>query len=168
MILYNLRIVESTYRITKFDDDMNVESSYLVSDQACECPQGHKPTCRHRKMLPALLPIVDTEEFYCYDNRMYYGIEGLGHAKPKSGATARESEGAMPTIASYVEIKEDQDIVTEFGKLIDDSSGKYGATDLPQHIRQRAQSLEGAFESGAVKITQDQGQAPIERIKRRI
>jgi hypothetical protein len=51
--LYNLRQTQEPgqYLITKFDKYMNVESSYLVSHDECACPQAHKPTCRHRKML---------------------------------------------------------------------------------------------------------------------
>lgn len=59
----------TNYRITKFDDDFNVESSYLVSLTNCECPQGNKPTCRHRKMLPQFLVTkrVDSQWFLNYD-----------------------------------------------------------------------------------------------------
>jgi hypothetical protein len=39
------------YRITKFDEDWNVLSSYETSTHGCECPQGHKASCRHREML---------------------------------------------------------------------------------------------------------------------
>ncbi len=41
------------YSMTKFDADFNVQSSYTLTQEGCDCPQGHKPTCRHRKMLPA-------------------------------------------------------------------------------------------------------------------
>src|SRR5438105_2239915 len=77
MILYNLRTYSpSTFEITKFDDDLNMESSYKVNAQDCECPQGHRPTCRHRKMLGAMLGIVDTEAFYCYDDQSYRNADG--------------------------------------------------------------------------------------------
>jgi hypothetical protein len=39
------------YRITKFDSDFNVLSSYETNVHGCQCPQGHKATCRHREML---------------------------------------------------------------------------------------------------------------------
>lgn len=52
MPLYNLKTSNGEYKITKFDEDLNPESSYLVSNDACECPAGHRSTCRHRQMLP--------------------------------------------------------------------------------------------------------------------
>jgi hypothetical protein len=73
MILYNLKTDGiNLFRITKFDDDMNMESSYLVGHTVCECPQGHKPTCRHRKMLPLMLDRIDTPWFYCFDDGLWY------------------------------------------------------------------------------------------------
>lgn len=42
----------NTFSITKFDGDMNPESTYALTKENCSCPQAHKPTCRHRKMLP--------------------------------------------------------------------------------------------------------------------
>lgn len=54
MDLYLLRESNEpgTYIITKFDNHMNVVSSYLMSQSECACPQGTRPQCRHRKMLP--------------------------------------------------------------------------------------------------------------------
>lgn len=43
------------YRITKFDADLNVESSYLCDEGSCGCPAGERPSCRHRQMLPRFL-----------------------------------------------------------------------------------------------------------------
>jgi len=62
--LYNCKTENGEYRITKFDSDLNPinhksgPSSYLVSLNGCECPQGHKASCRHRKMLE----IFESEE----------------------------------------------------------------------------------------------------------
>lgn len=57
------------YRITKFDDAMNVESSYITDGVACDCPAGQRPTCRHRQMLPRFKQreAVNTEWFYDFD-----------------------------------------------------------------------------------------------------
>ena len=41
--------------IQKFDTDYHCESVYALSTTTCMCPQGHKPTCKHRKMLPLFL-----------------------------------------------------------------------------------------------------------------
>ena len=60
MTLYNYR---SDGTVTKWDHDGNIESQYLVAEDACTCPAGHRHTCRHRQMLPHLLPIADTHWF---------------------------------------------------------------------------------------------------------
>src|SRR5712671_463931 len=54
-ILYNCRHDGDQYRISKFDNDMNVESSYLCDTDNCDCPRGPHPTCRHRQMLPKFI-----------------------------------------------------------------------------------------------------------------
>src|SRR5882724_3897531 len=54
-ILYNCRHSGDQYRITKFDPEMNVVSSYLCSLEECDCPRGPHPTCRHRQMLPKFI-----------------------------------------------------------------------------------------------------------------
>lgn len=54
-ILYNCKPEGSSYRVTKFDNDLNVESTYLCTESTCECPAGHRHTCRHRQMLPRFL-----------------------------------------------------------------------------------------------------------------
>ena len=68
-ILYNCKHDGDQYRITKFDHDMNVESSYLCTERECECPAGHRPMCRHREMLPKFIhrKAIGTEWFLDYD-----------------------------------------------------------------------------------------------------
>jgi hypothetical protein len=54
--LYHLRSGKAgSYRITKLDEDYQIESSYTVSKHECDCPAGTRPTCRHRQMLPFFL-----------------------------------------------------------------------------------------------------------------
>jgi hypothetical protein len=53
--LYNCRHAGDQYRITKFDTDLNVVSSYLCTTSECDCPAGVRPTCRHREMLPRFI-----------------------------------------------------------------------------------------------------------------
>lgn len=83
MILYNLKTLfpsHNQFRITKFDDDLNVDTSYITSVSGCECPQSHKPTCRHRKMLPLFLERQrqDSPWFLCFDNMMWVDpVNGL-------------------------------------------------------------------------------------------
>lgn len=70
MILYNLHTDGDQYRITKFDDG-NPVSSYLLTERECECPAGHRPTCRHRQMLPQMLNngICNTPWFMDWDGK---------------------------------------------------------------------------------------------------
>src|SRR6266849_5335346 len=65
--LYNCKHSGDQYRMTKFDEHMNVESSYLCTTKECECPAGHRQMCRHREMLPRFIQrgVVGTE--WCYD-----------------------------------------------------------------------------------------------------
>lgn len=58
MTLYNCRHAGQEYRITKFDEVMNVESTYLcdLSPDACQCPAFEKRSkCRHIEMLPQFI-----------------------------------------------------------------------------------------------------------------
>lgn len=101
MILYNLKSEIShanviSYRITKFDEDLNPESSYIVHNEVCECPAGVRPTCRHRVMLPIMLPHVDTEWFYNYDNATWYDAIGNEVDFELIGATAPADEASFP------------------------------------------------------------------------
>ncbi len=66
--LYSLRTDGDQYRITKIVDG-NPEGSYLVSERECECPAGHRHTCRHRQMLPQMLAhrLCNTHWFFAHD-----------------------------------------------------------------------------------------------------
>jgi hypothetical protein len=68
-ILYNCHHSGDQYRITKFDEDMNPQGSYLVTLDECDCPASVRPTCRHRQMLPKFLARshVGDEWFYDFD-----------------------------------------------------------------------------------------------------
>lgn len=67
--LYNCRHDGDQFRITKFDSDFNPEASYLLDASNCECPAGHRPTCRHRQMLPKFIArnAVGTNWFFDHD-----------------------------------------------------------------------------------------------------
>lgn len=68
MTLYNLRTSADAYTITKWDAFGNPEATYQLTQAECTCPAGHRHTCRHRQMLPDLLPIIDTEYFWDYQS----------------------------------------------------------------------------------------------------
>jgi hypothetical protein len=103
MTTYNLKSALDDYRITKFDADMNVESSYLMSrdfDQTgrsallCECPAGVRPSCRHRQMLPDLLPLLDTEYFWDFERHTCVDADGVVCDPIEDPAGANSTEPA--------------------------------------------------------------------------
>lgn len=75
--LYSLRTDSDQFRITKFVDG-EVESSYLSTETECECPAGHRPSCRHRQMLPMMLAhgIVNTHWFWNFDTNRVVDFSG--------------------------------------------------------------------------------------------
>ena len=46
---------DGDYIITKLTPDFVAEATYNLSLRECTCPAGHRPTCRHRQMLPTFL-----------------------------------------------------------------------------------------------------------------
>ncbi len=73
MNLYNCKHADGEYRLTKFTKDYEVESSYVVSAEGCDCPAGIRPVCRHRTMLPFFLEHghVDDGWFFIWDTRQW-------------------------------------------------------------------------------------------------
>jgi hypothetical protein len=74
MSLYNVKSANHEYRVTKFDDELHPESSYITTETNCDCPAGHRDTCRHREMLPAFTEKdrVDSPWFYDFDNDQWF------------------------------------------------------------------------------------------------
>ena len=135
MSLYNLRTADGSYRITKFTNDLDVEASYLVSPTECECPAGHRPSCRHRQMLPKMLAVGadDQPMFYDHDNDRFFE-QSLGG---EESFESQETQGELPLegkisadeshepqqIATSIELTADatsEDIANAFGDLIHD------------------------------------------------
>jgi len=85
--LYNCkRIDASHYRITKFDSGLvpfehhdGTISSYTCTEEGCDCPQGHKPSCRHRKMLPFFIEEghVGDNYFFIWDTHQWFKASGI-------------------------------------------------------------------------------------------
>lgn len=73
MTLYNCKAEGSSYLITKFTRDLDMESSYLTTSEACECPAGARSICRHRIMLPRFIAYeaVHGEAFFDYDRSVW-------------------------------------------------------------------------------------------------
>ena len=74
MTIYNVKKAEETYRVTKFTDDLDAESSYITTRDTCECPAGHRNTCRHREMLPEFIATdrINTPWFCDWDNKQWF------------------------------------------------------------------------------------------------
>ena len=72
MSLYNAKSGGPALRITKFTDELDVESTYTTTRNSCECPAGHRDTCRHRQMFSELSEKADTPWFLDWDNRRWY------------------------------------------------------------------------------------------------
>lgn len=66
-VLYNCHHDGDQYRITKFNELGEPESSYLCTETECECPAGVRPTCRHRQMLPKFLAREAIDSYWFYD-----------------------------------------------------------------------------------------------------
>lgn len=96
--LYNCKHSGDQYKITKFDSDFNVEASYLCTLDACECPAGHRPTCRHRQMLPKFINrnYVGTEYFFDFDRGGW--VQGWKEEPAEAPATNKELDVALDTI----------------------------------------------------------------------
>lgn len=74
--LYSLRSTPTPgeFSIMKFDEDYAVESLYALSATTCTCLQGHKPKCKHRRMLPLFLAAghVDDGWFLDWTTRLWH------------------------------------------------------------------------------------------------
>jgi|HubBroStandDraft_3_1064219.scaffolds.fasta_scaffold00002_78 hypothetical protein len=112
--LYTLHstTAEGEFIIQKFDTDYRCESVYAMTSTTCMCPQGAKPTCRHRKMFPLFLkhghigdgwflewdtrmwrkPIIEPEEMV---SRPSVGEEAL--TPPSPGADQPSPEATPPS-----------------------------------------------------------------------
>lgn len=66
-------------QVSKFDEDLNVESTYITSTEYCSCPAGSRSTCRHRQMYPHLKAIADTNQFWEFDNQMPVVLDEHGN-----------------------------------------------------------------------------------------
>lgn len=82
------------YRITKFTSDFEVEASYLCGLTSCECPAGHRPSCRHRLMLPKFIQrdAIGTSWFLDFDRGGW--VQGW----KEEPATNKELDSALDTI----------------------------------------------------------------------
>lgn len=102
--LYNCKHDGDQYRITKFDRDMNVESSYLVTTYECDCPAAARPTCRHRQMLPKFLQrkAVDQPWFYNFEHGGWVQLTAMSQPQEERGSQYEPEPEAKVTMPSPV------------------------------------------------------------------
>lgn len=103
MHLYSLRTTSTpdTFRVTKFTLDLEVESSYLISAEGCECPgYSGRGRCRHETILHHIVDAgrVDTSWFLEFDDRPHGWRQYVGDQAPK--IAANEGIAPSPTPAS--------------------------------------------------------------------
>jgi hypothetical protein len=94
--LYNCRHDGDHYRITKFDADWNVESSYVCTFTECECPAGARDTCRHRQMLPRFVAHEHIGDNWLYDFDRNGWVQGALEDTTGSPDTATEQVSSEP------------------------------------------------------------------------
>lgn len=95
MSLYNLKTTSLGWQITKFDSDLNVQSSYAVTATTCECPQGIKPTCRHRKMLPLIRDRANSAWFFNFEQGQWVDPTGQAvHDMEEAYGTSQDAREA--------------------------------------------------------------------------
>lgn len=83
MSLYNIKSTPQAdqFSVTKFDDDLNPESSYIITKgfdghYGCTCPAAQRTICRHRSMMPMLSLRVDSPWFLDFDTRQWVDPTG--------------------------------------------------------------------------------------------
>ena len=71
---YRMHTTDDGIRVTKLDADLNPESSYITSLDICECPAGHRDTCRHRQMLPLFISTnrINSKWLYNFKTRKWF------------------------------------------------------------------------------------------------
>jgi len=98
--LYNCKRIDTeTYRITKFDSGFvpfehhdGTVSAYTCTLHDCDCPQGHKPSCRHRKMLPFFIESehVDDNYFFIWDTHQWLKATGIFEEAAKANGKGKD------------------------------------------------------------------------------
>lgn len=103
MTLYNLRETDGIYTITKFTTDLEVESSYQTSFDACNCPAGARPTCRHRQMLPKMIAedICNQYAFLEFESGTVLVPETELKVEPQRAISTPSSEQRLDSVTEH-------------------------------------------------------------------
>ena len=84
--LHSVPGAEKSRKITKFDSDLNVESSYFMNYMPsnnggyfdCQCPAS-KFDCRHKAIMKTIEEAkqVDGTKFYCFETKTFVNAEDI-------------------------------------------------------------------------------------------
>lgn len=168
--LYNCRHDGDQYRISKFDTDWNVEASYLCDLVACECPAGHRPSCRHRQMLPKFIQrnYVGTAFFFDFDRGGW--VQGASIDLP---LTEYEASMAMVepslTIATEITLPADatpDEVAEAFGNLL--APAGLGQASEPKESIEQKNDLHALRYSAGIENLQQLSPSPTPTIRRRV
>lgn len=132
MSLYNIRAAGDAFSISKFDDDLNFEASYVTTLATCTCPAGPRPTCRHRKMLGRMMNHLGDGWFYNYKTQKWHRpVEEPAELKLANAATSLPTATPEPPSSTV----EPRPLKAE----VEGSSPSAAATPAPavQGIRRR-------------------------------
>lgn len=94
--LYNCKHDGDQFRITKFNEHFEVESSYLCTESECECPAGHRRMCRHREMVPRFNQREHVGDNWFFD----YDRGGWVHGPEQEQDQIEDTTEIMPELAS--------------------------------------------------------------------
>lgn len=146
--LYSIRTDGDQWRITKFVDG-DVESSYLTTHSECQCPAGHRQTCRHRQMLPSMLAhgLCDTHWFFCFDTGGQI-VDFNGTSKHLLDQLAEGSQTQEETVQDTLSLRPKRQTFTvpEGYEAIRDAEGR--ATGEVQPVLAGQHCQENAYGTG--------------------
>lgn len=127
---YNIHSTASGFRVTGFDEALNVEKAYIIvkndgrqghsSIYQCSCPAGHRPDCKHRKMLAMYQREgrIDTEWFLDWDTQQWQRLVASSEGSIEH-EQAIEALSAEPAPAIVREpITTEQLDVAQFGRVL--------------------------------------------------
>jgi hypothetical protein len=132
--LYNCRHSGDQYRISKFDHHFDLESSYLCTEAECECPAGHRPTCRHRQMIPKFIAreAVNTEWFFDHDR----GGWVQGEIEPAPQAPTTPAQETPFTLGGFPDwCIADGHCTTQEDCILNGCAKGHGTPPLPEGIQ---------------------------------
>lgn len=147
-VLYNAKSFfdrDQSYVITKFDDDMNIESTYTTSLTECDCPAGQRVTCRHRQMLPHFIAMdyADSNWFFCFDDQTWHlPFESIEDEPAEGDLQASASTELQPLPPGEYT-----------GKLVNIDASGVGTIELEDGRELRYQAIPTEAIEGAALVT---------------